>query len=134
MSRVFFFDYSKEEGVFSGIKSLFTDSGLLEKIHPGSSVAVKLHMGELGNITYIRPPFVRRVVDLVKEVGGKPFVTDTAALYPGGRDTAEKYLSTAAYNGFVEDSVGAPVVIADGDGYDGISVPIEIISAFIRAL
>ena len=125
MSKVFFFDYSKEEDVLSGIESLFMESGLLKLMPENGSVAVKLHMGELGNITYIRPPFVRMVVDLIKKTGGKPFVTDTTALYPGGRDTAEKYLSTAAYNGFVLDSVGAPIVIADGDGYDGISVPIE---------
>jgi uncharacterized Fe-S center protein len=125
VSKVCFFDYSKEVDVLNGIGSLLKESTLIQLTPKGGSVAVKLHMGELGNITYIRPAFVRRVVDSVKEAGGKPFVTDTTALYPGERDTADKYLNTAAYNGFVEDSVGAPVVIADGDGDEGTSVSIE---------
>ncbi|MFC1938957.1 DUF362 domain-containing protein [Chloroflexota bacterium] len=76
-------------------------------------VAIKLHMGELGNIRYLRPIFVRTVVDVIKSSGGVPFLFDTVALYPGERETKEKYLRTAAMNGFVEASVGAPVVIAD---------------------
>jgi len=125
MSKVFFFDYAKEESVLSGIKNLCEQSAILEMIPKDGSVAVKLHMGELGNITYIRPVFVRRVVDIVKQAGGIPFITDTTALYPGGRGTESKYLSTAASNGFVKESIGAPVVIADRDGHDGISVPLK---------
>ena len=49
---------------------------LMEKLEnvvdKGDIVAIKLHMGELGNIGYIRPIFVRKVVDFVKEKGGKP--------------------------------------------------------------
>ncbi|MFC1926022.1 DUF362 domain-containing protein, partial [Chloroflexota bacterium] len=112
------------KSVLSGVKKLWTESTLREMIPAGGSVAIKIHMGELGNITYIRPTFVRQAVELVKEAGGKPFVTDTTALYPGHRNTESKYLSTAAFNGFVQDSLGAPVVIADGDGYDGISAPV----------
>lgn len=125
MSNVFFFDYAKGEDVLSGIESLCMESTILALIPKGGSVAVKLHMGELGNITYIRPALVRRVVDLVKQAGGRPFVTDTTALYPGERNTESKYLSTAAFNGFVEETVGAPVIIADGDGYEGVSVPVQ---------
>jgi uncharacterized Fe-S center protein len=121
---VFFFDYSGGGGVLSGLEKLCTASSVLKGIPGGGSVAVKLHMGELGNISYLRPVFVRRLVDLVKKRGGKPFVTDTVALYPGGRTTERKYLSTAAFNGYVEGSVGAPVVIADGNGDDGVSAPV----------
>jgi uncharacterized Fe-S center protein len=125
MAEVYFFDYSRGENVLSGMDQLWKQSGIQDLIPKGGSVAVKLHMGELGNITYIRPVFVRKVVELVKEAGGRPFVTDTTALYPGARDTRSKYLSTAAFNGFVEGSVGAPIVIADGDGYDGVAVKLK---------
>ena len=80
MSKVFFFDYSKDENALSGIKSLCRESSILDMIPENGSVAIKLHMGELGNTTYIRPVFVRRAVDLVKQKGGKPFVTHTTAL------------------------------------------------------
>jgi uncharacterized Fe-S center protein len=125
MSKVLFLDYSREPDVLRGIDGLCNASGILKTISKGDSVAVKLHMGELGNVTYIRPAFVRKVVDLVKERGAKPFVTDTVSLYPGARDTMSKYLSTAAFNGFVRESVAAPVVIADGDGDEGQTVAVE---------
>jgi len=125
MSKVLFLDYSQEIDVLPGIERLCRESGILKAISRGDSVAVKLHMGELGNVTYLRPAFVRKVVDVVKRRGGRPFVTDTVSLYPGGRDTESKYLSTAAYNGFVKESVGAPIMIADGDGYDGRPVVVE---------
>jgi len=76
-------------------------------------VAIKLHMGEAGNIRYIRPVFARKVVDIVRSVGGKPFLFDTVAAYPAARDTKDKYARTAAMNGFAEATSGAPVVIGD---------------------
>jgi len=124
-SDVFLFDYSSGRSVLSGLDKLCTASAVLAGISAGNSVAVKLHMGELGNISYLRPVFVRRLVDLVKRRGGRPFVTDTVALYPGGRTTEREYLSTAAVNGYVEGSVGAPIVIADGDGDDGVPLPVR---------
>lgn len=125
MSEVYFFDYAREGSILRGIERLFTQSHLAKTISPEESVAIKLHMGELGNISYLRPIFVRRVADLIKRVGGRPFLTDTTTLYPGGRDTPKKYLATAASNGFVEASIGAPVVIADEDGDEGVAVVIE---------
>ena len=98
---------------------------MADVISAGDSVAVKVHMGEYGGSGYLRPPIVRRACDLIKEAGGRPFVTDTTTLYPMGRFTARQYLATAARNGFTEESVGAPVVIADGEqGYDGEMVDI----------
>jgi uncharacterized Fe-S center protein len=117
-SEVFFFPYDEGRAFLRGLKLLF--SKVASVVSQGDSVAVKVHMGEYGGSTYLRPPLVRRVCDLVKEAGGKPFVTDTTALYPGRRFTASRYLATAAFNGFIDESLEAPVVIADGEqGYDG---------------
>lgn len=125
MSVVHFFDYSGGTSVLQGLKSLFNDAGLAGLIPANGSVAVKLHMGELGNITYLRPLLVRRVVDLVRRAGGNPFVTDATALYPGGRNTSDKYLATAAANGFVEQSVNAPIIIADEGDDQGVPVAVN---------
>ena len=117
-SEVFFSPYDKSTAFLKGLRTLF--SKVADVISEGDSVAVKLHMGEYGGTAYLRPPIVRRVCDLIKDAGGKPFVTDTTTLYPLGRFTASQYLATAARNGFTEESLGAPVVIADGEkGYDG---------------
>ena len=117
-SEVFFFPYDKGRAFLRGLRILF--SKVADVVSTGDSVAVKVHMGEYGGSAYLRPPIVRRVCDLIKEAGGKPFVTDATTLYPLGRFTGSKYLATAARNGFTEESVGAPVIIADGQrGYSG---------------
>jgi uncharacterized Fe-S center protein len=117
-SEVFFFPYDKGRAFLKGLRTLF--SKVAEVVSAGDSVAVKVHMGEYGGSAYLHPPIVRRACDLIKEAGGKPFVTDTTTLYPVGRFTASQYLATAARNGFTEESVGVPVIIADGEqGYDG---------------
>ena len=113
MSQVFFFSYAKATNPLKGLQRLIAKSAFQEMIPRGKSVAIKLHMGELGNIRYIRPIFVRKVVDIVRSRGGKPFLFDTVVSYPGERRTKERYLDTAAKNGFVEASIDAPVVITD---------------------
>jgi len=123
MSQVLFFSYAKDTGPLSGLQRLISKSPLPDMIPEGKQVALKLHMGELGNIRYLRPVFVRRVVDIVKKKKGKPFLFDTVAAYPGERRTKEKYLRTAAMNGFVKSSVNAPVIIA-GDEDEKRSIPI----------
>ena len=100
-----------KDALHLAIKKLMEKINVVEK---GDTVAIKLHMGELGNIGYIRPIFVKKVVDFVKEKGGKPFITDTTALYGGHRGDAIDYLMTAAVNGFSIASMGCPVIIADG--------------------
>jgi hypothetical protein len=97
--------------LFLAVDRFFERINVVEK---GDLVAVKLHMGELGNTGYIRPIFVRRVVDFIKKQGGTPFLTDTTTLYGGHRSTAIDYLETAAIHGFSISSMGCPVVIADG--------------------
>jgi len=114
-SRVFFHRYSNGINPLNGLARLLAESSFLDRITKGKPVAVKLHMGETGNIRYIRPAFVRKVVDLVKSAGGVPFLFDTVAAYPGGRGTKRKYVETAAMNGFVEASAGAPIVIGDDE-------------------
>ena len=126
-SEVFFFSYDRGRAFLRGLRTLF--SKVADVVSAGDSVAVKVHMGEYGGSAYLRPPIVRRACDLIKEAGGKPFVTDTTTLYPVGRFTASRYLSTAARNGFTEESLGAPVVIADGEqGYDGewVDIPRQV--------
>jgi hypothetical protein len=126
-SEVFFFPYDRGRAFLKGLKTLFAK--VAHAVSAGDSVAVKVHMGEYGGSAYLQPPIVRRVCDLVKKAGGKPFVTDTTTLYPVGRFTASQYLATAARNGFTEESMGAPVVIADGEqGYDGewAAIPMQV--------
>lgn len=75
--------------------------------------AVKIHMGEYGNLTHLRPQVVEAVVSALKANGAKPFVFDTPTLYKGSRSTAQKYLETAKKNGFSKETIGCPIIISD---------------------
>ena len=77
-------------------------------------VAIKLHFGEPGNLAYLRPNYAKVVADVVKELGGKPFLTDCNTLYVGGRKNALDHLDTAYLNEFSPFSTGCQVIIADG--------------------
>lgn len=88
---------------------------LLEgRLSSGDLVAVKLHFGERGNHGFIRPIFVRAIVEVIRDMGGKPFLTDTNTLYTGFRHNAVDHLETALFHGFGYPSVPAPIIIADG--------------------
>ena len=88
-------------------------------------VAIKMHFGELGNISFLRPNYARAVVDVVKEMGGKPFLTDCNTMYPGSRKNALEHLYCAWQNGFTPLTVDCPILIGDGlKGTDDVNVPV----------
>lgn len=89
-------------------------------------VAIKLHFGEKGNMTFVQPPFIRRIVEEIKNCGGKPFLTDTNTLYSGERKNAIDHSVIAAKHGFDLFSTNAPIIIADGlRGLDYVKVNID---------
>ena len=89
-------------------------------------VAIKLHFGEKGNMTFVQPPFIRRIVEEIKNCGGKPFLTDTNTLYRGERKNAIDHSVIAAKHGFDLFSTNAPIIIADGlRGLDYVKVNID---------
>lgn len=88
-------------------------------------VAIKTHFGEFGNVSHLRPAYLRTIAQSVKDAGGMPFATDCSTLYVGMRNNALKHLECAAMNGFSRDSCGCEIVIADGlRGDDEVSLPI----------
>jgi len=105
---------------------LIAAAGLEGRVARRALVAVKVHFGEKGNTAYVKPPFIKPVVDVVKAAGGIPFVTDCNTLYVGTRSHSVNHLSTAHEHGFTQEAVGAPVVIADGlRGESAVAVPIK---------
>jgi uncharacterized Fe-S center protein len=128
-AEVFFTDLRAKSGnnLLDKVGRLFDRAGLADLIKPQDLVAVKLHFGERGNLAFIRPQFVRKIVDRIKAAGGKPFLTDAGTLYVGSRANAVDHVETALDNGFAYATVGAPVVIADGlKGHDYVTVPIGL--------
>lgn len=88
--------------------------------------AIKIHFGEPGNLAYLRPNYAKTVADVVKELGGKPFLTDCNTLYVGGRKNALDHIDSAYENGFSPFSTGCHILIGDGlKGTDDVLVPVE---------
>lgn len=127
ISKVFYTDFrcKPDEGPAFKLKRLIKAAGIGQMELDGKFVAIKMHFGELGNMTFLRPNYAKAVADVVKELGGKPFLTDCNTLYPGSRKNALEHLYCAWENGFTPLSAGCPVIIADGlKGTDDIEVPV----------
>ena len=128
-SKVYFTDFRTKafgDGLPVKLKKLLKKAGIDKLDMEGKFVAIKLHFGELGNISYLRPNYAKAVADVVKELGGKPFLTDCNTMYPGSRKNAIEHLYCAWENGFTPLTVGCPIIIGDGlKGTDDIEVPVE---------
>ena len=127
-SKVYFTDFRIHagEGLPSKLKRLMRQAGIGEIDMDGKFAAIKMHFGELGNVSFLRPNYAKAVADVVKELGGIPFLTDCNTLYPGSRKNAIEHMYCAWENGFTPLTVGCPVIIGDGlKGTDDIAVPVE---------
>ena len=128
VSKVYFTDFRcrPDEGPADKLKRLIKTAGIDQIDMNGKFVAIKMHFGELGNMSFLRPNYAKAVADTVKSLGGKPFLTDCNTLYPGSRKNALEHLYCAWENGFTPLSAGCPVIIGDGlKGTDDIAVPVE---------
>ncbi|HEX3027125.1 MAG TPA: DUF362 domain-containing protein [Clostridia bacterium] len=128
-AKVYFTDFrtiAYGDGLPTKLKKLIKKAGIGQIDMDGKFVAVKMHFGELGNISYLRPNYARAVVDVIKELGGKPYLTDCNTMYPGSRKNALEHLECAWQNGFTPLTVGCPILIGDGlKGTDDIAVPVR---------
>ena len=126
VSKVYFTDFHTKafgDGLPTKLKKLIRAAGIQKLDLDGKFVAIKMHFGELGNVSFLRPNYARAVVDVVKELGGRPFLTDCNTMYPGSRKNALEHLECAWQNGFTPLTVGCPILIGDGlKGTDDVEV------------
>lgn len=127
-SKVYWSDFRTiafGDGLPTKLKKLIKKAGIGEIDFENKLVAIKMHFGEMGNISFLRPNYAKAVADVVKELGGKPFLTDCNTMYPGSRKNAIEHLYCAWENGFTPLSAGCPIIIGDGlKGTDDIEVPV----------
>ncbi len=127
-SKVYFTDFRVTVGtsLLDKLKKLCFAAGIGNIDMEGKFVAIKMHFGELGNMAFLRPQYARVIVDIVKEKGGYPFLTDCNTLYPGSRKHALEHLDCANLNGFNPTTTGCQIIIADGlRGTDEAEVPVK---------
>ncbi len=137
-SKVYFTDMRCKVGtsLLEKLDALIRAAGIEQIDFDSKFVAIKLHFGEPGNLSFLRPNFAKTVADRVKSLGGKPFLTDCNTLYVGRRKDALEHMTAANENGYSLLSTGCQIIIADGlKGTDDVEVPVNggkiLTSAFI---
>ncbi|MDD3886576.1 MAG: DUF362 domain-containing protein [Victivallaceae bacterium] len=127
-SKVYFTDFRTRfhgASLLDKIQRLMKTAGFESIDFKDKFVAIKMHFGEVGNLAFLRPNYAKAVADYVKQLGGKPFLTDCNTLYVGGRKNALEHLDTAMLNGFSPLSTGCQIIIADGlKGNDEVDAPV----------
>lgn len=113
-TSVLFADMHGELTLEEKTDRILETAGFDSMIRRKELVAVKVHVGERGNLGYLNHCYSRVVVDRIRRREAKPFLTDTCTLYSGGRHNAIDHSLTAAQHGFTLSSVGAPFIPADG--------------------
>ncbi len=115
-SKVYFTDFraTADENLQQKLTRLMKKAGIGNIDFKGKYTAIKIHFGEPGNLSYLRPNYAKTVVDVVKDLGGKVFLTDSNTLYVGRRKNALDHMEAAYENGFSPFSTGCHVIIADG--------------------
>jgi len=127
-SKVFFTDLRTKDGngLLVKMDKLIRAAGLEDIDMDKKFVAIKVHFGEYGNLSYPKPQYVRIISDLVKSKGGIPFITDCNTMYVGMRKNAVEHLQCAELNGFNSTTTGCQTIIGDGlKGSDDIEIPVE---------
>ncbi|MFQ7312272.1 MAG: DUF362 domain-containing protein [Sellimonas sp.] len=127
-SKVYFSDLRALPGTSlpEKLKKLIRRAGIGDIDFDKKMTAIKIHFGEPGNLSFLRPNWAKAVADVVKELGGKPFLTDCNTLYVGRRKDALEHLESALENGFSPFSTGCQIIIGDGlKGTDETYVPVK---------
>lgn len=128
-SDVYFttFKATSQENLLKKLHRLMKAAGFETIDFTDKFAAIKIHFGEYGNLAFLRPNYAKVVADYVKELGGKPFLTDCNTLYVGSRKNALDHMDTAYLNGFSPLQTGCHVIIADGlKGTNEALVPINL--------
>lgn len=88
----------------------------------GDNVGIKVHFGERGCTTYMRPEIVKAVYDKIVSLDKKAALIECNVLYRGSRTNTTSHKKTALDHGFGF----APVDILDGEhGNKYIEIPVK---------
>ena len=117
VSKVYFIKASVDEGervISDKAVRLFKAGGFANCFKENDFTAVKVHIGEGTNNTYIKAPCIKGLVDELIKLKTKPFVTDTSTLYTGRRHNAIDHAALAEEHSFSMSGLGIPFIAPDG--------------------
>lgn len=127
-SKVYFTDFTAKPGynLLQKLEKLVTEAGIKNIDFQNKFAVIKIHFGEPGNLAYLRPNYSKVIVDLVKSLGGKVFLSDCNTLYVGRRKDALEHMDAAYENGYNPFATGCQIIIGDGlKGTDEVYVPVD---------
>jgi uncharacterized protein len=116
-SKVYFIQAKVSDGeqaISAQARRLFQGGGFGSCFKKNDFTAVKVHVGEASNTTYIKAPCLQGLVDELVALKTKPFVTDTSTLYTGRRHNAIDHTVLAVERGFGVEGLGIPFIAPDG--------------------
>ena len=116
-SKVYFIKASIDDGekvISEKSVKLFRAGGFADCFAENDFTAVKVHVGEAGNTTYLKSPCIKGLVDELIALKTRPFLTDTSTLYVGRRHNAVDHAILAAEHGFDINGLGIPFIVPDG--------------------
>ncbi|MBN2166880.1 MAG: DUF362 domain-containing protein [Marinilabiliaceae bacterium] len=82
-----------------------------EEIELETYIPLKVHFGEKGNYTYIKPEYYMGIINFLKDRNIKSSYIETSVLYGGNRNKSDLHLQTALDHGFNQ----LPIIFADGE-------------------
>ncbi|MFW6449474.1 MAG: DUF362 domain-containing protein [Nanoarchaeota archaeon] len=100
--------YSKDKDLSRAGKAVFDELVRAEGLKLNRKLPLKVHFGEKGNSTYIKPGAYEGIIGSLK--GREPFYIETNVLYRGERTNKKAHIALAKRHGF-----NLPIVIADGN-------------------
>jgi hypothetical protein len=104
--------FSKELGPI--IKQMENSKGLVEAVKKAKRIGIKVHFGEMGSITYLKPSIAKQVYDSLRGMNPKAEINliESNVLYKGSRTYTSDHIKTALAHGFDF----APIDICDDKG------------------
>lgn len=114
MVNVYYSEKITRESIGEVFRNALSD--MPKKIGKDDHVAIKVHFGEKGNTRFVSPKNIEPIVEELKKINDDMFLTDANTLYVGMRLNATDHKRIAKEHGF--DSLGVPIVIADGEHGD----------------
>jgi uncharacterized protein len=116
-AQVFFYPLSETcsaQDLIHAMEKVFNACEPEKRIAHSDFVAIKCHVGEKNNDTHVPAEVYKPLGNIIKSLGGQPFLTETSTLYRGERENAIKHLIQAQHHGFSFEMTGLPFIMADG--------------------
>ncbi|MCM8800273.1 MAG: DUF362 domain-containing protein [Candidatus Omnitrophica bacterium] len=133
-SKVYFIEVKEEEPlsvISDKVRILSEKSRVLDFIQKDDFIVIKTHFGEEGNTGFVKPEYIKVVIEEILKKGAKAVISDTNTLYRGRRTNSKEHLELAREHGFYKENLRIEIVIPDDTRKEN-TLDIEINKRFVK--